>query len=59
MSTAADYLHAQIFGRHFHDCPGCGRTWPCSDSMDCQPGPRLCMGCYLMSEPPELLEDDG
>lgn len=56
VSTRADYLHAAIFGSHEHSCPDCGRTWRCSDPFDCQPGPRLCPGCYLMREPPEECE---
>lgn len=52
-NTRADHLHAAIFGSHEHPCPDCKRTWRCSDPFDCQTGARLCMGCYLMREPPE------
>lgn len=53
---AHDKLHAIIFGRHFHPCPGelCnGKVQPCSDPYDCQEGPKLCGDCaYLKYEAP-------
>lgn len=51
---AHDILHAAVFGRHFHPCPGelCqGKVQPCSDRYDCQPGEKLCGDCnYLQNE---------
>lgn len=51
--TAADYLHAIIFGRHYHPCPSefCkGAQRSCSDQYDCQPGPKLCGTCAFMED---------
>lgn len=53
MKTAADYLHAQIFGSHTHRCESkwCkGRVWSCSDPNDCQPGPRTCPDCVFRED---------
>lgn len=53
MTTRADYLHRLVFGNHFHPCPSedCkGSERSCSDNADCQPGTKLCQGCYLVQE---------
>lgn len=54
-----DVLKAAIFGCHYHPCPSeyCrGAQRSCNDPYDCQPGPKLCFDCFLMSEPPEIEE---
>lgn len=59
MQTAADYLHAQVFGSHRHEgpnaCPKCGRPFNCSEPFDCQ-GTEICLDCLLAKEEAEMIE---